>query len=236
MHIQPISNVSSRFVQTGKTNAPSLMDQLHSQASSVGSMQTKSAGETLFAEGDAAEKIYEVVRGTVRLIKLLPDGRRQIIGFVSAGELLGLTAGSRFDCTAEAVDDVTLRRYERATFDRMIDSVPGFARHVLAITSRNLGVAQDQMVLLGRKSAAEKVASFLLLIADNSGDESDTINIPMSRTDIADFLGVTIETVCRALSRLKADGLIALPNSARIELIDRDGLEELAAGEIEHDC
>lgn len=197
----------------------------------ISSLQRKSPGEILFAEGDTADSIYEVVRGMVRLYKLLPDGRRQITGFLSAGHLLGLAPAGVCVYTAEAITDVTVCRYKRAAFERLIDEVPGFARRLLAVTSHELHAAQDQMLLLGRKSATEKVASFLLLMADRHGQEMDEVQVPMTRGDIADYLGLTIETVSRTLSRLKQDGVIALPAPTHIEIRDRDGLEDLAAGE-----
>jgi len=201
----------------------------------VSTLQKKAAGETVFAEGDEADSVYEVVRGMVRLYKLLPDGRRQITGFLSAGHLLGLAPEGTCVYTAEAITEVTLCRYKRATFERLIDEVPGFARRLLEVASHELRVAQDQMLLLGRKAATEKVASFLLLMAEQQGDDADEIDVPMTRNDIADYLGLTIETVSRTLTKLRQDGLIALPTPARIEIRDLDGLEDLAVGENDAD-
>jgi len=155
-----------------------------------------------------------------------------ITGFLSAGNLLGLAPEGVCVYTAEAVTEVTLCRYRRVAFERLIDEVPGFAKRLLAVTSHELRAAQDRMLLLGRKSATEKVASFLLLMADRHGsDGGDEVAVPMSRNDIADYLGLTIETVSRTLTKLKQDGLIARSASTRIVLCDRDRLEELAAGE-----
>lgn len=196
----------------------------------ISSLQRKAPGEILFAEGDAADSIYEVVRGMVRLYKLLPDGRRQITGFLSSGQLLGLAPAGLCVYTAEAITEITVCRYKRAAFERLIDEVPGFAKRLLAVTSHELEAAQDQMLLLGRKSATEKVASFLLLMADRHGEEMEEVQLRMTRGDIADYLGLTIETVSRTLSRLKQDGVIALPSCTHVEIRDRDGLEDLAAG------
>src|SRR5579863_7800015 len=126
----------------------------------------KAPGEILFAEGEDADGVYEVTGGMLRLYKLLPDGRRQITGFATAGHLLGLAPEGSCVYTAEAITAVTLRRYKRAAVERLIDEVPGFARRMLAATSQELRAAQDQMLLLGRKSAGEKVASFLLMVAE----------------------------------------------------------------------
>ena len=208
--------------------------QVGSHLMAVSSLQHKAPGETLFAEGDETDSVYEMVRGMVRLYKLLPDGRRQITGFLSAGQFLGLAPEGVCVFTAEAITEVTVCRYKRTAFERLIDEVPGFARRLLAVTSHELHAAQDQMLLLGRKSATEKVASFLLLIADrhvNDKGEDGAVEVPMTRGDIADYLGLTIETVSRTLTKLKNDGLISLPVPARIEICDHVRLEELAAGE-----
>ena len=195
-------------------------------------LHKKAAGEILFSEGEDAESVYEVTGGMLRLYKLLPDGRRQITGFATAGHLLGLAPEGICVYTAEALTEVTLRRYKRAAVERLIDEVPGFARRMLAATSQELRAAQDQMLLLGRKSASEKVASFLVMIAEQQARSGeDELDLPMTRNDIADYLGLTIETVSRTLSKLKQAGLIALPTAVRIEILDRDRLEDMAAGD-----
>lgn len=186
------------------------------------------AGELLFSEGDKAESVFEVLSGMVRLYKLLPDGRRQVTGFLTAGQLLGLAPEGTCVFTADTITEVSLCRYKRDAFERMIDEVPGFARRLLAVTSHELHAAQDQMVLLGRKSASEKVATFLLMLPARQDD----IDVPMTRGDIADYLGLTVETVSRTLTRLRQDGLIALPVPARIRVLDRKGLENLASGDL----
>ena len=167
----------------------------------------------------------------LRLVKLLPDGRRQITGFLSAGRLLGLAPEGAHVYTAEAITEVTLCRYGRAAFERLIDEVPGFAKRLLTVTSHELRVAQNQMLLLGRKTATEKVASFLLLMAEQHEGDGIEVDLPMTRSDIADYLGLTIETISRTLTKLKQDGLIALPTPNRLKIRDRYQLQELAAGD-----
>jgi CRP/FNR family transcriptional regulator len=194
--------------------------------------QKATAGENLFSEGDEADGIYEVVAGMLRLYKLLPDGRRQITGFLNPGQILGLAPEGIHAYAAEAVNEVTLHRYPRAGFYRLIDEVPGLARRLLAVTSSELCAAQDQMLLLGRKGAAEKVASFLLLLADQQGVD-DEVSVPMTRNDIADYLGLTVETVSRTFTKLRVEGLIALPTPNRVEIRDREQLEDFAYGQSE---
>ena len=232
MYAQAASNAVAKTGQAGLGASRGAERYAAGHLSDISTLQRKGPGEILFAEGDEADAIYEVVHGMLRLYKLLPDGRRLITGFLSAGHLLGLAPEGVCVYTAEAVTEVMLRRYKRTTFERLIDEVPGFARRLLAAASHELSAAQNQMLLLGRKAAAERVASFLLLMASQQGCHGDgEIDVPMTRADIADHLGLTIETVSRTLTRLKQDGLIALPAPNRIEIRDRDQLEELAAGE-----
>lgn len=201
--------------------------------STVATPQKIKAGKILFAEGDDAETVFEIIQGILKLYKLLPDGRRQIMGFVSTDKLIGLSDDNMYQYTAEAVTDVTLCRYSRHQFDRLLDEVPGFARRVLTARSKDLQSAQDQMVLLGRKTAIERISTFLLhlgkLQMGASGGAS--LHVPMTRADIADYLGLTIETVSRTLAKLKHDRIISLPEAVRVTVIDRDRLEEIAAGE-----
>lgn len=188
-------------------------------------------GTVLFAEGDDADCVFEVVSGTLRLHKAMADGRRQIIGFVSGGRLLGVAQKQEYLCTAEAVTPLMVRRIKRPAFERRIDEDPGFARTLLREICNELRMAQDQMLLLGRKSAMEKLASFLLSVAtDEDGDVADHVDLPMPRGDIVDYLGLTTETVSRTFTKLKNDGLLALPCAASVEILDHDRLEELATG------
>lgn len=231
MHAQ---TVSQAYAGIGPTARLGLTELLHRPApgiAALGPLVCKAPGEMLFAEGEEADSVYEVIRGLLRLHKLLPDGRRQITGFLLAGDLLGLAPSGVYAYTAEAVTPIALRRHKRAAFERRLDEEPDFARHVLRLASDELRAAQEQILLLGRKSAAEKVASFLLQIADRQGTEEGEIELAMTRGDIADYLGLTVETVSRTLTRLKQDALIALRVASRVVIRDRDGLESLAAGE-----
>jgi CRP/FNR family transcriptional regulator len=196
----------------------------------VSTLQKLGPGETLFAEGEKAKGIYEVVSGMLRLYKLMPDGRRQITGFFCTEQILGLAPEGTHVYSAEAITGVTLCRYPRAGFDRLIDEVPGLARRLLTVASHELHAAQDQMLLLGRKAAGEKVASFLLLMADQQGGRKE-VSVPMARSDIADYLGLTTETVSRTFTKLKVEGLIALPTPNHVEIRDREKLEDFASGQ-----
>jgi CRP-like cAMP-binding protein len=161
----------------------------------------------------------------VRIGKLLADGRRQIAEFCFAGDTFGLEDGAERELSAEAIDDVVVIRYPRDATERAIDDSPALARWLRGVTLKSLAAAQRQMLLLGRKSAHERVASFLLELAEPAHTKS--VELPMSRMDIADHLGLTTETVCRVLSDMKRRGLLAIHADA-IEILDRDSLEEIA--------
>jgi CRP/FNR family transcriptional regulator len=236
MYAQAVSATPARIDPSRLAIGRGLERQTTTSLMAISSLQKKGPGETLFAEGDEADSVYEIVQGTVRLYKLLPDGRRLITGFLSAGKLLGLAPEGVCIYTAEAVTNVTLCRYKRTALERLMDEAPGFAKRLLSVASHELRAAQDQMLLLGRKTAAEKVASFLLMMAEGQGEEdADELDVPMTRNDIADYLGLTIETVCRVLSKLKQDKLIACESKSHIRICDRDRLEELASGETDTD-
>jgi CRP/FNR family transcriptional regulator len=230
MQVQAVANAAAKIDLVGLAACQGLAQRTRAHVAAIGAVQRLDQGATLFSEGDPATNVYQVVSGTLRLYKALPDGRRQITGFLSAGHLLGLSLNDLHLYTAEAITEVNLRRYPRAWFDRLVDEVPGLARRLLAATSDELRAAQDQMLLLGRKTAEERIASFLLTLADRQGGAA-VVDVPMSRSDIADYLGLTMETVSRMLAKMKHDGIIALPCAARIELRNRRRLAELAAGE-----
>lgn len=234
MYAQSLAKAASPSHMPAFVVSLPIENQAEARLALMASPQRIEPGKVLFPEGGDANNVYEVVQGVLKLYKLLPDGRRQITGFVSTGNLIGWTNADVYLYGAEAVTEVKLRRYPRNQFDRLIDEIPGFARRVLAAHSGELRAAQDQMLLLGRKSALEKVASFLMNMTRLHGDDdaASAVHVSMRRSDIADYLGLSIETVSRTLTKLKRNGIIAIPTPANIRLQDRDQLEELAAGEL----
>lgn len=185
----------------------------------------------LFREADIADRVFSVSSGMVRIHKLLPDGRRQIIGFLQSGDFLGLSIDATYLYSAETVTACALIQYHRHQLQAVIDSDPGVQRRLYAIAAHELILAQEQMLLLGRKTAIEKLCSFLLRLARRQrrpGTEVTTIPMPMGRADIADYLGLTVETVCRSLTRLKTTGVIRLCENNRIECLDMARLAALA--------
>ena len=186
-------------------------------------------GEELFAEGDAAEYFYKVVSGTVRTCKLLSDGRRQIEAFHLRGDLFGLESGCTHRFGAEAVDDVEILAFRRGQLTNLVHDNWAFGDQIMAATLESLDRAHDHMVLLGRKTAQEKIASFLLDMGRRLA-QPDHFDLPMQRADIADHLGLTIETVSRTLTQMVRDGLISLASTGRaIVLSDKEGLRALDA-------
>ena len=178
----------------------------------TGSNVQLDAGEPLFFEGDPADAVFTVTTGALRLSKLLSDGRRQIAGFLYPGDFLGLTVEDVHLFTAEAVVPSGLCRFSRSRFQRFLETHPHMERKLFAVAAHELAAARLQVVLLGRKTATEKVVSFLLSLASRCrkhGRLADCVELPMTRTDIADYLGVTIETLSRSITDLERSGLIA---------------------------
>lgn len=184
--------------------------------------------EEIYGEEEQAEFIYRVTRGAVRTYKLLSDGRRQIGAFYLPGDIFGLEAGDNHRLTAEAISDATVLVIKRSALASRIAQDIDIARELWSVTARELEHVQDLMLVLGRKNAQERVAAFLLEM-DDRGHQQNAIELPMSRQDIADYLGLTIETVSRTLTQLEGAAIIALPSSRRIVLRDRAALVRLNA-------
>lgn len=195
--------------------------------------QCVEAGQTFITEGDPATHFFNITEGAVKVYKLMPDGRRQITGFLFAGDLLGLAADDTYTYSAEALTPVTICRFPRRELERLLDEFPKMERRLLSIASNELAAAQEQMMLLGRKTAQERIASFLLMLArraERLGRPGGALRLAMTRTDIADYLGLTTETASRVFTSFKKRGWIRLESSSEVVLSDRDTLEELASG------
>jgi CRP/FNR family transcriptional regulator len=191
-------------------------------------------GQPLFHEGDPAKRVFTVTRGVLKLYKLLADGRRQVMGFMFPGEFLGISIDEEHAFTAEALEPVDLCWFPRNRFEDFMQYHPALERELYRLAAHELAAAQAQMLLLGRKTAPERLASFFLALLDRtekaSGGASGMIDLPMSRADIADYLGLTKETVSRVLAMLKRRRLVRLDALHRIEVIDRFGLAAMAEG------
>lgn len=179
-------------------------------------------GQQLVGDAEEVDTYANVLSGVVKLSKILSDGRQQIVGLQFAPDFLGRPFRRESAVTAEAATDVALCSFPKATLDRMIADQPELGQRLLQQALDELDQARDWMVMLGRKTAAEKVASFLLMIAHNIDPGADPnrrsaeFELPLSRSDIADFLGLTIETVSRQFTRLRSDGIVEIENSRHV--------------------
>ena len=185
-------------------------------------------GTEIYGEKEPAEYVYQVKSGAVRSYKLLTDGRRQIGAFHLVGDIFGLENGSEHRFTTEAIIDTTVRLVRRHSLETVAQSDAMVARNLLSMTTNNLQHAEDHMLLLGRKTSLERVAAFLLEM-DRRLTAAGVMALPMSRRDIADYLGLTLETVSRALSRLHELGVIGFVGNTQrqIVLLDRQQLATL---------
>jgi CRP/FNR family nitrogen fixation transcriptional regulator len=184
--------------------------------------------EEIFGEDEPADYVYRVVSGAVRTMRFAQDGKRQILGFHMAGDIFGLESGPTHSLSAEAVGDAQIVMVRRTQLDKAAAEDASAARALLALTSQNLKNARDHAVILGRKGAGERVAAFLLRLADR-GVSPRELDLPMSRADIADYLALTIETVSRAFTEMERQAAISLPSSRHVVMRSRSALIELQA-------
>lgn len=191
------------------------------------------AGEGLIRQGDPAGHVFNITSGSVRVYKLLSDGRRQITGFLFAGDFVGLATGDDYAFSAEAIEDATLCRFRKSDYRALIREAPALESALLERATHELAAAQNQMLLLGRKTALERVASFLLNLPEDPVRPATDglVRLPMTRAEIADYLGLTIETVSRVFSRLKTTGVIRLVSLHELRIEQPDRLAALAEGE-----
>jgi CRP/FNR family transcriptional regulator len=229
-------SIPSGAIPRGRTPGLSLVPRATDPADPLDGISTVARFDrdaAVFHQGEDADAVYRLVEGVVRLFKLLPDGRRQIVGFVQAGDLFGLPLGERRALSAEAVTAIAVRRIPRARLLALMEEDPALRLRLLGVAAEALAAAQDQMLLLGRKNAQEKICSFLGGLSRRraaQGKDPVRLYVPMSRTDIADFLGLTIETVSRTITKLKTSGLIRMLDGNKIELLDPAALAALAEG------
>jgi len=189
--------------------------------------------EHLFVAGDVQSHVYQVLEGVISVYELLPDGRRQIATFCYPGDLIGVNNIDQFAHNAESLCAARVRCIPLTAMNRLISTEPGFSTALLGVLSTELAETRDQLLSLGRKSALEKVATFLLRISrrnEREGVDETQLHLPMSRAEIADFLGLTIETVSRNFTKLKVSGIIALPSSAQVQVVNLARLEVSAEG------
>jgi len=198
------------------------------------SLRRVEAKEFLFAEGDPTTHLFRVETGAISLYKVLADGRRQVVGFAYPGDLIGLGAEGHHVMNAQAIKATRLRCLPVATLHQSAAKDPSVAFKLYEALARELAATRDLMLTTGQRSATERVVGFLLALSRRNvrnGQDPAEFEVPMTRADIGDFLGLTIETVSRTFTKLRTQGLIELPQSNCVKLLDIDALEGLAAGD-----
>ncbi len=192
------------------------------------------ANEALFREGDGANWIYNVTDGAIRLSSMMPNGRRQVVGFLFAGDFLGFSDDGTYKMTAEAVRGAKVCRFNRADFQKVAQHIPKIEHRLLEMATADLVSAHEHLSLLGQKSATERITGFLLMLSRKSakrGGHENPVHLPMTREDIADFLGLAFETVSRCLTRLEEAGLIVLESTRVVRIKDFAALEDYSDDE-----
>ncbi|OCW55657.1 Crp/Fnr family transcriptional regulator [Hoeflea olei] len=189
-------------------------------------------GTELVGESTRINSYSNIISGVVKLSKMMADGRQQIVGLQFAPDFLGRPFRKENGVSAEAATEVTICTFPRTVIERMIGEMPELEHQLLEQTLNELDEARNWMLTLGRKTAAEKVASFLLLIATHAFPENERdsveFELPMSRMDIADFLGLTMETVSRQLTKLRGEGIIRITSNRHVEVPDISRLSDRA--------
>lgn len=189
---------------------------------------TYTKDQEIHGDDEPATYVYEVVRGAVRTYKLLSDGRRQIGAFLLPGDVFGLGSSARHKMNAEAIVETKVRLLKRSSLEALALSDVAVANRLWMMTASELRHAENHMILLGRKTAIERVASFLLEM-DKRFTTAGMLALPMSRRDIGDYLGLTLETVSRVLSQLNSEGAVAFSNARQIVIKNRSRLASLNA-------
>ncbi len=192
----------------------------------MGMKLTYGRNEEIYGQDEPSQYVYKVLKGSVRTHKILDDGRRQIGAFYLPGDIFGLESGAKHRFAAEAIADTLVLAIKRSTLASLAQTDAIVARELWQMTARELDHVHDQMILLGRSSAQERVASFLIEMASRSVNQAE-FDLPMSRQDIADYLGLTIETVSRTFSSMERGALIELPSSRKVRLKNRAALRNM---------
>jgi CRP/FNR family transcriptional regulator len=186
--------------------------------------------QSIFLQQEHSKHLYNITKGNIKIYKLLNDGRIQIIGFLYPGDFFGSYKKGRFNYSAEAIGDVRLCVFKQEVLDIYLEKNMNLAKELLHMTSHELTLAQDRIGVLGKMNANERVAKFILNISDQRariGWQDNPISLPMTRQDIADYLGLTLETVSREITRFKTSNLIKVMSSKQIYIVDKEKLTNL---------
>ncbi len=233
--VAPAQDGSSSFIAPANAQPRALRKTTHfADGLSAGSTRTIQPREHLFCEGDPASHVYLVEAGHVCIYRMMPDGRRQVIDFAYPGDMIGLGALGEHAANAQATAKSWVRCIPIATLHTFVANNAKLGLELYEALSQELLAAREHLFTVSQCSAPERVAAFLLALSrrnERRGENPAEIVLPMTRTDIADFLGLTIETVSRTLSRFRADGLITIEHCILVTLLDSDGLCDVAASD-----
>jgi CRP/FNR family transcriptional regulator len=194
-------------------------------------LATYDSREDLFLEGDEATHLFEILEGMVCAYRLLPDGTRHVVSFYFPGDLIGYCCIGVYPFNAQGLGEVRVRRIPRASIDRMVERRPDFARRLLRLAADELVATRDHLLCVAAKSAEAKMAAFLLALSERNeqaGGDPRRFELRMTRIDIGDYLGLTIETVSRTLSKLKRADIIGLPQTNLVVIHDVARLRQIA--------
>jgi CRP/FNR family nitrogen fixation transcriptional regulator len=218
---------TSSTYPTDAQRAPNALSVHPAASDAPGLRMSYGRNEEIFGEGEPARNVYIVLSGAVRTYRVLSDGRRQIVDFHLCGDVFGLDSEVEHNLTAESIGDTTLQIMRRAVFFETSIARQGRAEDAWTTVLRKLQRAEAHVMMLGRQSACERVVAFLLDMKTRLSN--DGVVLPMSRQDIADYLGLTIETVSRTFTQLQDSGLIDLPSRRRVVLRDVGAMDRICA-------
>ena len=186
--------------------------------------------ETIFLQQDNATNLYNITKGNVKIYRLLSDGRIQIIGFLYPGDFFGSYKKGKYNYSAESIGEVRACVFKQESLDSYLEKNMNLAKELLHMTSHELTLAQDRMGVLGKMNAHERVAKFIINISEQRariGWQNNPVSLPMSRQDIAYYLGLTLETVSREITRFKTSNLIKLMSSKQLFIVDKEKLSSI---------
>jgi CRP/FNR family transcriptional regulator, anaerobic regulatory protein len=215
-------------------NVPGHLSLLPQQSTDRSYHRAYQSKEHVFCEGDERTHVFQIDRGSVMLYRTLHDGRRQIVDFAFPGDVIGLDTSEEYSFSAEALSPVHVLSFSQSALEQAARRDPSIALRLYRTVSKELVAARAQLVLIGQRSAMERVATFLLMLHDRiteSGAPASVINLPMRRSDIGDFLGLTIETVSRSFTILRRLQVIRITRGTEIDVLDLDRLRDLSEKE-----
>lgn len=202
------------------------------QLTEVSKLKVLSQKQHLLTQSSSATHVFNIASGIALIERISMNGRRQVLAFIFPGDFVGLTQSDRYEYGVKALTDATAYAFRKPEFRGLTETIPQLKKNIADIGANVLGHALDQVFILGQKKAEERLCFLFVQLLERMPEATaESIQLPMTRQDIADYLGLTVETVSRALAKLKSDKLIAIPTPQKITIIDLDKVSEL--GDIE---